>query len=198
MKSWWHKNVRGTNGRILGIINTAGETWSHQRRFSLKQLRDLGFGKKSLDSVMVEEVDYVIEKMAEEKDVLLETTYNTGIINVLWQIVASKRFEPDAPDTKRMIGLLNKQFKSGFKFGTFLAKFKQFLPPNDIDKSFFEMKSMMRSLIKEHLNDIDYDNPRDFIDVYLKQVHDEGKHYDEEHLVVICLDFFQAGAETTR
>ena len=198
MKTWFHTNVRGTKGRVLGIINTEGEVWSNQRRFSLKQLRDLGFGKKSLDSVMIEEVDEVIEKVANQKTVVMDGTFNTAIINVLWQIVASKRFDPEAADTKRMMALLNMQFKSGFKFVNFFARLKPFLPPNEIDKSFHEMKAMMQELIEDHLTDIDYDNPRDFVDSYLTQIKNEGNHFDVDHLVVICLDFFQAGSETTR
>ena len=58
------------------------------------------------------------------------------------------------------------------------------------------MKSMIRKLISEHLQDIDYDNHRDFIDVYLTDMK-TNNNFDEEHLTVICLDFFQAGAETT-
>ena len=58
------------------------------------------------------------------------------------------------------------------------------------------MKSMMKAMISEHLKDIDYENPRDFIDIYLSEMQ-SNKNFDEEHLVVICLDFFQAGAETT-
>ena len=60
------------------------------------------------------------------------------------------------------------------------------------------MKTMMRVVIQEHLAEIYYDNPRDFIDAYLTQIHKESNHFDIENLVVICLDFFQAGSETTR
>jgi methyl farnesoate epoxidase/farnesoate epoxidase len=65
-----------------------------QRRFALKQLRDLGFGRKSLDSVMTEEVDDVIDKLLDSQNntVKIESTFNTAIINVLWEIVASKRY----------------------------------------------------------------------------------------------------------
>ena len=49
-------NIKGFNGHKRGIITTDGHTWTHQRRFALKQLRDLGFGRKSLDSVMIEEI----------------------------------------------------------------------------------------------------------------------------------------------
>ena len=198
MKSYFHNYIRGENGKNLGIINTDGQTWTNQRRFSLKQLKDLGFGRKSLDSVMLEEVDDVIDEMIQKKNVTMESTFNVAIINVLWQIVASKRFDPNAADTKRMMALLNLQFKAGpksFKLFPFLRKI---MPANEVDKSFFEMKAMMRGLIKEHLADVDYDSPRDFIDVYLKQIKEVGSDFEIDHLVVICLDFFQAGAETTR
>ena len=83
MQSYFTKNIRGDNGRRLGIINTDGQTWSNQRRFSLKQLRDLGFGKKSLDSVMIEEIDDVIDEMIQKKNVTMDSTFNVAIINVL-------------------------------------------------------------------------------------------------------------------
>ena len=59
------------------------------------------------------------------------------------------------------------------------------------------MKALMKQLIEEHLVDIDYDNPRDFIDVYLKQIKEDPESYNVEHLIVMCVDFFQAGAETS-
>ena len=202
MKLWFHQNIRGTNGRNLGIINTDGPTWTAQRRFALKELRDLGFGRKSLDSAMQDEVDEVIDKLLQIKTGIIEmdSTFNTAIINVLWQIVASKRFDPDSSDTKRMMSLLNMQFKSGsqVKPKSLFPLLRRILPFDEREKSFFEMKAMMRELIRDHMANIDYDNPRDFIDVYLKQIHDVGDLFDVEHLVVICLDFFQAGAETTR
>ena len=149
---------------------------------------------------MLEEVDDVIDEMITKKNVTMKSTFNVAIINVLWQIVASKRFDPNAADTKDMMALLDMQFKAGPKFlkGALIPFLRKIMPPNEVDKSFFEMKAMMRGLIKEHLADVDYESPRDFIDVYLKQIKDVGDDFEIDHLVVICLDFFQAGAETTR
>ena len=46
--------------------------------------------------------------------------------------------------------------------------------------------------------DIDYDNPRDFIDVYLTQMKVENiDSFNDEQLVLVCLDLFEAGSETT-
>ena len=56
---------------------------------------------------------------------------------------------------------------------------------------------MIKTLITEHLQDIDYDNPRDFIDMYLTEMKNDSSNFDQDHLIVMCLDFFQAGAETT-
>ena len=182
----------------MGIINTDGPIWTEQRRFSLKHLRDLGFGRKTLDSVMVQEVDELVDKFLESKDgiVQMNGTFSVAIINVLWQIVASQRFEPENPETKVIMDMVNSQFQTGVIQFMIRPFFSQFLPHTKLDQDFFYMKSMIRKLISEHLQDIDYDNPRDFIDVYLTDMK-TNNNFDEEHLTVICLDFFQAGAETT-
>merc|ERR1712018_604485 len=101
-----HRYIRGKNGRALGVITTEGQVWSQQRRFALKHLKDFGFGRKSLDSVMIEEVDQLIDKLIKtQRNGVVEIlgTFNIAIINVLWHIVASKRFDPEAEDTKKMM-----------------------------------------------------------------------------------------------
>ena len=192
--------IKGYNGNKRGIITTEGQEWSHQRRFALKELRDLGFGRKSLESVMIEEVDDVISGLLKSKNGIAEMkgTFNTAIINVLWQIVASKRFDPNASDTREMMDMLNRQFTAGPNINNFFPHFlAKLMPYSDFDNSIFAMKKMMKGFIDEHKKDIDYDQPRDFIDVYLKQIKDDPNSFNEEHLVVNCVDFFQAGAETS-
>eukprot|EP00093_Oithona_nana_P013662 13662.XXX_526995_528524_1 [CDS] Oithona nana genome sequencing. len=193
-------HIKGFHGHKRGVITTDGQVWAQQRRFALKQLRDLGFGRKSLDSVMIEEADDVIFRMLKNSErgiVQMRGTFSTAVINVLWQIVASKRFDPDAQDTKEMMDMLNRQFTSGNQRSFLPGFLGPFLPYNDFDKSVLAMKDLMKQLIEEHLVDIDYDNPRDFIDVYLKQIKEDPESYNIEHLIVMCVDFFQAGAETS-
>jgi len=125
----------------------------------------------------------------------MKHTFNTAVVNVLWQIVTSKRFDPDHPETKQMIEMLEAQLKS-MTHRKILGNLLQYLPLKKSDKSVIEHKSMMKKFISEHLEDIDYDHPRDFIDVYLTEMRNNS-NFDEDHLIVMCLDFFQAGAETT-
>ena len=194
-----HEDIRSCKGRNLGIINTSGHVWNEQRRTSLIILRDLGLMQTSLSVPMVHEADLIIDKLLESENgvAVIDSTFNTAIINVLWQIVASKRFEMNHPETERMMHMINASFKVGFRKVQFLPNFlTKHLPLGEVDSYFFELKAAMKKLVKEHLETIDYDNPRDFIDVYLKKMLTNSS-LDEEHLVVICLDFFHAGAETT-
>ena len=45
-----------------GIIHTEGNHWMTQRRFSLKTLKDFGFGRKSLEDAISTEIDIIIEE----------------------------------------------------------------------------------------------------------------------------------------
>ena len=45
-----------------GIIMTQDQQWLNQRRFSLKTLKDFGFGKKSIEDSIHFEIDELVEK----------------------------------------------------------------------------------------------------------------------------------------
>jgi len=55
------KYIRGKNGQSLGIVTTSGSFWQEQRRFALKHLKDLGFGRTKLDTIIQDEIKYLIE-----------------------------------------------------------------------------------------------------------------------------------------
>ena len=79
---------------FLGLLFNDGSSWKSHRRFSLKSLRDLGFGKSSLEHVLVEEADRMGEYFIEQKGqpFLVQSLFNLVILNVLWTIVANKRY----------------------------------------------------------------------------------------------------------
>ena len=55
--------ARSPNGKAnpYGILFTDGELWHGQRRFSLKTLKDLGFGRVSSESIIQEEASLLID-----------------------------------------------------------------------------------------------------------------------------------------
>lgn len=48
---------------FVGVFFTDGPFWVNQRRFTLRHLRDFGFGKKSMEGLMLEEVDDLIDEI---------------------------------------------------------------------------------------------------------------------------------------
>ena len=95
------------------------------------------------------------------------------MINTLWQIVASKRFESDNPTTKHIMMLLNSQAVGRYSKTMFFPTLFKILPMREVDCKLQQLKSYLKGLINEHKQDIDYDNPRDFMDVYLTQMNNE-------------------------
>ena len=137
---------------------------------------------------MIEEVDQLIDKLIKtQRNGVIEIhgTFNIAIINILWQIVASKRFDPEAEDTKNMMDMLTKQFQRGTSFRGFLEEL-DFLPTfighvaplGEVEKAMIQLKDMMRDLVKEHMKDVDYDNPRDFMDVYLREIKQNDSNFE--------------------
>ena len=56
----------------------------------------------------------------------------------------------------------------------------------------------MRDIVKQHKETFDEDNLRDFVDVYLKEMRSTPDvSFTEEELLVVSMDMFTAGSETT-
>lgn len=49
---------------------TEGTFWTEQRRFSLRHLRDFGFGKKSTEHVIWEEAEDLAEKVLRKNEII--------------------------------------------------------------------------------------------------------------------------------
>jgi len=199
---------RSPNGKAspYGILFTDGELWQEQRRFSLKTLKDLGFGRTSSESIIQEEasllVDYFLENC--KQDFHVQSTMSIPVINVLWRMVASKRFQMD--DTKSMNIMVALTASAGtssslrrflsmipgcnkYFVGNLAGKFREI-----VDKLY----SMFRDSIKDHRETLDPAAPRDFIDFYLLEIErNNNENFSEDQLLVIILDLFLAGAETT-
>ena len=69
--------------------------------------------------------------------------------------------------------LLNSQTEGRYTKTMFFPILFKILPMREVDQKLQELKSIMKGFINEHKQDIDYENPRDFIDVYLTKMNNE-------------------------
>lgn len=58
----YHENRFGSpDGTQRGLLQSSGSEWLEQRRFTMKQLKDLGFGKSSMEDMINDEVDKLVK-----------------------------------------------------------------------------------------------------------------------------------------
>ena len=51
------------DGKVPGVIFTQGKFWTEQRRFTLRALRDFGFGKASMEDTIMDEVEKLCDQL---------------------------------------------------------------------------------------------------------------------------------------
>jgi len=74
-----------------------GPLWSEQRRFALRHLRDFGFGKTSMEGLIMSEVNELVNwiKQKRGEPVTLHRRFTLAIVNALWTIISGDRYDHD-------------------------------------------------------------------------------------------------------
>ncbi|KAJ7345751.1 hypothetical protein JRQ81_001701 [Phrynocephalus forsythii] len=158
----------------LGISFSHGENWKVMRRFALATLRDYGMGKRAIEDKAVEECNVLIKKIGSYEGKPLNTTadINVAIANIMLSIMLGKRFEYDDPTIPRLLHLINENlrligtpsvmlFNSFPSLGFLSGARKTLLNNRD------ELHSFVRATLTNCQNDLDKNNPKNFIDAFL-------------------------------
>ncbi|XP_027237770.2 methyl farnesoate epoxidase [Penaeus vannamei] len=198
----------GMGGEMLGVMFVEGEFWKEQRRFSLHHFRNLGFGKRSHESVIHEEARELIDEVLDaDGSVKLQGLLGVSSINILWAVMGGVRFPRKDPLLMHLVDSLNKLFRAGDVSGGLVNAFpflRHFVSEdhreNIVQRGFDLVESFIQRAVNDHKADLDVDNPRDFIDIYLKEIRNNSNNPDtsftEKQLIAACTDVFSAGAET--
>lgn len=75
-----------------GVVSSNDLTWHNNRRFTLRQLRDLGMGKSKLVGAVHTQAEMLIEEFKKQagKAEKVPHAVNVAVVNIIWQMVASK------------------------------------------------------------------------------------------------------------
>ncbi|XP_046394815.1 methyl farnesoate epoxidase-like [Ischnura elegans] len=204
-------------GKSQGILHNTGEEWKSLRRFTLQHLRDLGFGKSSLEGLAHEELLAVFNDIDEisggrsegfPNPVNFHDVLGGASINVLWHILAGKRYEHRDPKFKQLITAVQKllivffQITYLYNIVPSLAKvFPRITGFETMESHIKPIEDFIQDEIDDHKKDIDYDHPRDFIDIFLaeveKQKNNQAHIFNEQQLKQICIELYVAGTDTT-
>ena len=162
--------------------------WKQQRIFTLSKLRDFGFGKRSFEISILEELETFL-KFLETNGVNLDWSDKllTSISNNILCIIIGKRFNYDDPKLTFIIKCMmdnaeNFALSSVFNFAPFLAT----LPGDPLGARIFATNiektiNFFRDEIEEHKINYDDNSIKDFIDVYLKEIKNKENNTNNQY-----------------
>jgi len=199
-----------------GVISSNGEQWQHDRRFVLRNLRNLGMGKNYLESAIHTEAQALVEdlKSYEGEAVPFPDSLKTVALNIIWQMVAGKRYDLRSKEVNAVYGAAQR-FRDESSIISFLPIFfpilKTILPTivqnklmqaNLFQEFLTELKSIIQVSFAEHEKKIaagEVDG-EDFMTEYMlemKKCEDEASPmFYKGSLFQTVNDLFQAGSDT--
>ena len=144
------------DGRQRGLILSSGPEWVEQRKSALRHLRSLGFAQRSMESMILHEIEQMCKTLCTNQPIDLSRKTNLAVFNALWVIIAGQRFDFDDEKLLNVIEKLENLLKSSkvvslwaLLFPTLYAKFH---PRFQEAKSMFDdFKQMMRAAIDQHI-----------------------------------------------
>lgn len=189
-----------------GIIGSDGEKWKELKKITLRALREFGFGKKSLEENIQEEVKIFLDFIDETNgaNFSMDEKVNVSISNIICSIVFGKRYDYHDRTFVKLMTILDDYISNST-----LTTTLNFIPilrhmPGDIFcakkvlSNQKEIEDFIQARIDEHKTCFDSNNITDFIDACLREMETGyGTIITETEIRKIVRDLFIAGTQTT-
>ncbi|XP_070543694.1 uncharacterized protein [Ptychodera flava] len=183
------------------------DEWQRLRKFAHTTLRGFGFGKKSMESKIMEEVVELVNelKALADKPSDVENLLDRSISNIICSIAFGERFQYNDTDFHHILHHLSNWLSlvvRMFFVEALPAPLRLFFrkSTNIFSHSAERVKQFCRDQIKKHRATLDENNIRDFIDAYLVEAGNGNElkvEFSDAQLEHVLLDLFAAGTETT-
>ena len=158
-----------------GVIASSGTDWRNMRSFSLSALRDFGFGKRSLQSRVIEEIENVLQEVEKnvDKPFNIRHLLQISVSNIICSIVFGERYDYKDPEFIQQMNDMDEALRLN-SAGSALNSFPilKYLPGDmfNIKRFQFLVDRQNRrndALIDAHRKTHNPEEPRDYIDAIL-------------------------------
>ncbi|KAL8206902.1 UNVERIFIED_CONTAM: cytochrome P450 2 subfamily U member 1 [Gekko kuhli] len=195
----------------MGVVFAPyGPVWRKQRKFSHSTLRYFGLGKHSLEPTIIEEFKFVKDEILKhgEKPFNPFPIISNTVSNIICSMAFGRRFDYDDVEFKTMLSVMSRGLEISLNIHIVLVNifpWLYYLPFGlfrELRQIQSDIKAFLKKIITQHRENLDAQNPQDFIDMYLLQVDEEKKingesSFNEDYLLYIIADLFIAGTDTT-
>ncbi|XP_055296744.1 probable cytochrome P450 304a1 [Sitodiplosis mosellana] len=209
--------MRHPNLDLHGIFFTEGDTWHEQRRFTLRYLRDFGFGRRfdSLEKEMEIQISQYIDiikngpkypheqKYFKDGKVLLPYAFGPAFGNCFITCLLNE------PMPREYMAKICTAVENGFifqrktdnygKLYSLIPNFAKYFPGFSdyqvVREASIELYTFFSDIINEQIKTFDESHERHFIDMYINKVRaaemngDETSTYSYDQLILACIDF---------
>jgi len=194
-------------GKKQGLIFSEGELWVEHRRFVLRHLRQLGFGKTSMEDAVQQEYLCLAERLRASESQELEAgeLFTAAAINSIWQMIAAQRYALDDPRLHHLVQTISSMttvIGPDVPVNMF-PPLRHVLPRWSGFQTMVEHRhdvvTMFSAVVDEHRRTRDAGDARDYIDEFLAEQEKpdaENRWFTDENLSVIGMDLFTAGGDT--
>lgn len=209
--------LREPSFALKGIFFIDGAHWNDQRRFTLRNLRDFGFGRRFEDYEIEvrDEMQSLVEmiksgpKYEHEKkflrnggDISLPEALIGSLANCFLQVMSNERFPRAEQELLFKAGYASMTFQKmsneyGLLFGIMhwirhIFPMKSSFKP--LRKASIDMLDLMRIVIDKQMQTYEDGHVRNFIDVYIREIkktraNGTNSGYLYEQLLMVCIDF---------
>ncbi|XP_043921841.1 cytochrome P450 2J5-like [Protopterus annectens] len=183
-----------------------GKSWKEKRRLSLRMMKNLGMGKISMESTILEESKYLLKSFEDMSGQSFEpkSTLREAASNIICCILFGNRFDYSFAMFANLIERIDKATKliggfwgevyNGVPFIRCLP-----LPHRDIFKTISMVHNFLRIIIMDHKKTLKVGEPRDFIDLCIEDINKKQNDFpfDDESMLFVLTELFLAGSDTT-
>ncbi|GLV42629.1 Cytochrome P450 305a1 [Carabus blaptoides fortunei] len=196
-------------GTRRGITCVDGPLWTEQRNFTVRHLRNAGYGKETMETLINEELDDIILLLEKERpDIDFESIFPPSVLNILWTLSTGIRLHRDDQRLQSLVSMLNKRSKAFDIAGGTMNQLPwlRFIIPEKIGYSLLvklnkEMKEFFVDTIEQHHETWQPGRRDDLIYSFITEMktnEEENKNtFTDDQLIMMCFDLFIAGANTT-
>ncbi|GAU88495.1 hypothetical protein RvY_01183-2 [Ramazzottius varieornatus] len=194
--------VKVENGPVL----SEGNLWKEQRHFSIQALREFGFGKAIVEEYIYHEIDKGLEAFRQTagKPIDNRMFFCNAFGNIMSYLLFSTDFQCNDPRFTECADIIALNFQELGNASTLdFFPWLRFVPPfrrgfQDTQNRFHKIFKIMDELVAQHKSTFDRENPRDYIDAFLKvQETDKEGIFTGEQLVRNVYDLYAAGFQST-